>query len=122
MKVILPMILISLVLIIFLIYHNWLIIRTKDISLIKRFKNNSKKRKNINRRYYESYWDSLLINPMNNIKINPWDKEAELLEKVNIHKSRLKKFGESKMNDQIYYKGPKGGIFTISNKGNKKYV
>ncbi|WP_269622740.1 hypothetical protein [Prochlorococcus marinus] len=59
---------------------------------------------------------------MNNIKINPWDKEDELLEKVNIHKSRLKKYGESKMNDQVYYKGPKGGIFTLSNKGNKKYV
>ena len=91
-------------------------------SLIERFK---KRFKNINvrrRRISEEFTNSLLLDPYKNIPIGTWYTEAELREKADIHRSRLSKFGKSKLNGEMLFVGPKGGIYKISSDGKKKYV
>ena len=91
-------------------------------SLIERFK---KRFKNINvrrKRISEEFTNSLLLDPSKNIPIGTWYSEAELREKADIHRSRLNKFGKSKINGEMLFLGPKGGIYKISSDGTKKYV
>ena len=91
-------------------------------SLLNRFRNQFKDNKKLRRRLYERNIDLLLNNPKSNIQTNHWDQDEDLLEKANIHKARLNRYGESMMNGTIYHQCPKGGVFTISNDGEKKYV
>ena len=84
----------------------------------KRFKNINVRRKRI----YEEFSNSLLFDPYKNIPIGTWYSEDELREKADIHRSRLSKFGKSRINGEMLYVGPKGGIYKISPDGKKKYV
>ena len=61
-------------------------------------------------------------NIIKNIPLGTWYSEDELREKADIHRSRLSKFGKSKINGEMLFVGPKGGIYKISNDGKKKYV
>ena len=91
-------------------------------SLIERFKHRFK---NINvrrKRISEEFTNSLLLDPHKNIPIGTWYSENELREKADIHRSRLSKFGKSKINGEMLFLGPKGGIYKISTDGKKKYV
>ena len=91
-------------------------------SLIERFKHRFK---NINvrrKRISEEFNNSLLLDPGKNIPIGPWYSEDELREKADIHRSRLSKFGKSKINGEMLFVGPKGGIYKLSEDGKKKYV
>ena len=64
----------------------------------------------------------LMSDPLRDIRISGYESEKELREKADIHRARLKKFGKSKMNGEILYLGPKGGVFTYSEAGYKKYI
>ncbi len=70
----------------------------------------------------ESIYDNLMQNPENNIRINEWEEETELRTKAEIHRARLNKFGRSKINNEILFLGPKGGIYKLTRDGNKKYI
>ena len=84
----------------------------------KRFKNINVRRKRIT----EEFSNSLLLDPSKNIPLGTWYSEDELREKADIHKSRLSKFGKSKINGEMLFVGPKGGIYKIGSDGKKKYV
>tara|TARA_B100000700_G_scaffold28311_1_gene27006 strand:+ start:811 stop:1173 length:363 start_codon:yes stop_codon:yes gene_type:complete len=91
-------------------------------SLMERFK---QRFNNINvrrKRISEEFTNSLLLDPYKNIPLGTWYSENELREKADIHRSRLSKFGKSKINGEMLFVGPKGGIYKIGDDGKKKYV
>ncbi len=91
-------------------------------SLMERFK---KRFKTINvrrKRISEEFSNSLLLDPCKNIPLGTWYSEDELREKADIHRARLSKFGKSKINGEMLFVGPKGGIYKINDDGKKKYV
>ena len=91
-------------------------------SLMERFK---QRFKNINvrrKRISEEFNNSLLLDPSKDIPLGTWYSEDELREKADIHRARLSKFGKSKINGEMLFVGPKGGIYKISDDGKKKYV
>ena len=94
----------------------------KYSNFLKQFRNSFKSKYHIRTKIYNSYSDLLLKDPNKDITINKWDKGDFLLEKASIHKTRLSKFGKSRMNGQIFYKGPRGGVYTLSEEGEKNYV
>ncbi len=94
----------------------------KESNYLKTFRNNLKSKSHIRKKILNSYSDFVVKDPNKNITINSWDKGEFLLEKANIHKTRLSKYGMSKLNGQIFYKGPRGGVYTLSEEGKKKYV
>ena len=91
-------------------------------NLLYRFKKDFKSSNKYNERISERYNFALLGDPKNNLKINSWDKEYELIEKMQIHRIRLNKFGESKMNNQTYYQESEGNIFIINKDGGKFFI
>ena len=84
----------------------------------QRFKNINVRRKRIS----EEFSNSLLLDPSKNIPLGTWYSEDELREKADIHRARLSKFGKSKINGEMLFVGPKGGIYKISEDGKKKYL
>ena len=84
----------------------------------QRFNNISVRRKRIS----EEFANSLLLDPYKDIPLGTWYSENELREKADIHRARLSKFGKSKINGEMLFVGPKGGIYKISEDGKKKYV
>ena len=84
----------------------------------QRFNNISVRRKRIS----EEFTNSLLLDPCKDIPLGTWYSENELREKADIHRARLSKFGKSKINGEMLFVGPKGGIYKISEDGKKKYV
>ncbi len=84
----------------------------------ERFKNKNVKRERIS----QEFINSLLLDPERNISIGNWYSENELREKADIHRARLSKFGKSKMNGEMLFAGPKGGVYKITKDGKKKYV
>ena len=118
--------LLSIIIIIIFLYFLLLIKKKKRFSnrrtLIERFK---QRFKNINvrrKRISEEFSNSLLLDPHKNIPLGSWYSEDELREKADIHRARLSKFGKSKINGEMLFVGPKGGIYKISDDGKKKYV
>ena len=118
--------LLSIIIIIIFLYFLLLIKKKKRFSnrrtLIERFK---QRFKNINvrrKRISEEFSNSLLLDPYKNIPLGSWYSEDELREKADIHRARLSKFGKSKINGEMLFVGPKGGIYKISDDGKKKYV
>ncbi len=90
--------------------------------LLERFKEKFKN-KNVKReRISQEFINSLLLDPERNITIGNWYSENELREKADIHRARLSKFGKSRMNGEMLFAGPKGGVFKITKNGNKQYV
>ena len=75
-----------------------------------------------NQRIFERYAEYLSSDPYQNINLTEWEREGEILEKVNIHKARLNKYGKSQLNGQIFYLDKKGSIYTISKEGYKDFV
>ena len=83
-----------------------------------RFKNKSRLREKIS----EEFSNSLMIDPEANISIGTWYSDIELKEKADIHRARLSKFGRSKINGEMLFLGPKGGVYKYNDDGIKKYV
>ena len=92
----------------------------KKPSLIKRFKAKFKSNSHFQKRAAESVNNALMSDPNKNISFTNWDKEYELREKADIHRSRLKKYGKSKVNNELLFLGPKGGIYKLTTDGKKK--
>ena len=90
--------------------------------LIQRFKQRFKNRNARRERITEKFKNSLLLDPETNISIGTWYSENELREKADIHRARLSKFGKSKINGEMLFVGPKGGIYKITEEGRRKYV
>ena len=84
----------------------------------QRFNNINVRRKRIT----EEFTNSLLLDPYKNIPLGTWYSEDELREKADIHKARLSKFGKSKINGEMLFAGPKGGVYKITKDGKRKYV
>ena len=117
-----PIFLIIILVCIFLIRNRKKKIFIKRKNLVERFR---QRFKNVNvrrKRIAEEFSNSLILDPFKNIPLGTWYTEDELREKADIHKSRLSKFGKSKINGEMLYVGPKGGIYKITNDGKKKYV
>ncbi len=91
-------------------------------SLIERFKQRFKNINSRRKRISEGYNNSLLLDPDKNIPLGTWYSEEELREKADIHRARLSRFGKSKINGEMLFIGPKGGVYKISEDGKKKYV
>ena len=71
---------------------------------------------------HQEYCDKLIRNPEANINIKSSESNNELIEMTNLHKVRLAKFGQSKLNGVTFFKGPKGGIYIYTKNGKKRYL
>ena len=87
-----------------------------------RFRQKLTSRAHTNQRIFERYAEYLSSNPYQNINLTEWEKEGDILEKANIHKARLNKYGKSKLNGQMFYLDKKGSIYTITKEGEKVFV
>ncbi len=91
-------------------------------NFIGRFKNRFKNKHRLREKISERFANSLMSNPESNIAIGPWYSEIELREKADIHRARLSKYGRSKMNGEMLFLGPKGGVYKYTSEGKKKYL
>ncbi len=107
---------------IFITFRKNNFINRKKLNSLQRFKKTFKGRNHFRDRLVENHSNSLMKNPEENIKIGKWDKEDELREKADIHRARLHKYGRSKMNGEMLYMGPKGGVYKYTSGGKRKYL
>ena len=91
-------------------------------NFIERFKNRFQNKSRLREKLSEKFSDSLMSDPEINISIGPWYSEIELREKADIHRARLNKYGQSKMNGEMLFLGPKGGVYKYNSEGKKKYL
>ena len=84
----------------------------------KRFKSDSRHREKL----VEKVADTLMTDPNINIQLGAWDREDELREKADIHRTRLSKYGYSKLNGEKFFMERDGRVYTSNTDGNKKYV
>ena len=108
------------ILFIYLIYKAFK--KNTSSNSIDRFRQKLTSPAHTNQRIFERYAEYLSSNPYQNINLTEWEREGEILEKVNIHKARLNKYGKSQLNGQIFYLDKKGSIYTISKEGYKDFV
>tara|TARA_Y100001968_G_C19392918_1_gene736605 strand:- start:183 stop:551 length:369 start_codon:yes stop_codon:yes gene_type:complete len=87
-----------------------------------RFKSRFKNRDRLRAKLSEDFSNSLMLDPEYNITISSWYTESELREKADIHRARLSKYGRSKMNGEMLFLGPKGGVYKYNSDGKKKYL
>ncbi len=90
--------------------------------LLDRFRKRFKSKNRLREKLKAEFAESLMTNPMSNIQIGIWDEEDDLREKADIHRARLAKYGKSKMNGEVFFMGPKGGVYKLTDEGKKKYV
>tara|TARA_Y100001968_G_scaffold109317_1_gene98872 strand:- start:601 stop:876 length:276 start_codon:yes stop_codon:yes gene_type:complete len=89
---------------------------------LNRFKLRFKNKNRLREKLSESFSNTLMLDPDSNITIHSWHSELELREKADIHKARLSKYGRSKMNGEMLFLGPKGGVYKYTSEGKKKYL
>tara|TARA_Y100001968_G_scaffold333661_1_gene398144 strand:+ start:77836 stop:78198 length:363 start_codon:yes stop_codon:yes gene_type:complete len=94
----------------------------REGSLLNRFKRKFKNRNRLREKLSENFSSSLMSDPEFNITISAWNNEEELREKADIHRARLSKYGRSRMNGEMLFLGPKGGVFKYNLDGKKKYL
>ncbi len=92
--------------------------RERRSLFLKKFRYKDRRKEKIDNEY-SSY---LMIDPERDISIGVWEEEKDLREKADIHKTRLSKFGRSKMNGELIYKEKNGKIYKLLATGEKKYV
>jgi len=63
-----------------------------------------------------------MADPENDIRIAAWENESELREKADVHRARLNRYGRSKINGEMLFMGPKGGVYKYTASGGKLYV
>ena len=91
-------------------------------SFLSKFKSRFKNRNRLREKLSEDFSNSLMSDPEYNITIGTWYTEEELREKADIHRARLSKFGRSRMNGEMLFLGPKGGVYKYNSEGKKKYI
>tara|TARA_Y100001968_G_C19354452_1_gene716428 strand:+ start:1025 stop:1294 length:270 start_codon:yes stop_codon:yes gene_type:complete len=89
---------------------------------VDKFKARFTHRNRLREKLSEDFSNSLMLDPECNITIGTWYSEAELREKADIHRARLSKYGRSKMNGEMLFLGPKGGVYKYTSDGKKKYI
>ena len=89
---------------------------------LNRFKMRFKEKRIVREKLSERYSNALMLDPETNIIIKSWYSEEDLREKADIHRARLSKYGKSKMNGEMLFMGPKGGIYKYNSEGKKKYI
>ena len=94
----------------------------KKKGFLIRFKNHFSNKSLIRERLSERFSYTLMADPEYNISIGAWYNEIELREKADIHRARLSKYGKSKMNGEMLFLGPKGGVYKYNSDGKKKYL
>ena len=94
----------------------------KQDNLMHRFRKSFQRNNRIKTRFNENLSNSLLIDPSNNIEIGIWDEEDMLREKADIHKSRLIKYGKSKMNGEMLFMDKNKRVYKYTNKQERKYI
>tara|TARA_Y100001968_G_scaffold310922_1_gene332348 strand:- start:898 stop:1266 length:369 start_codon:yes stop_codon:yes gene_type:complete len=95
---------------------------SKGSSLINRFRKRFKDKNRLRERITVEFTNSLVSDPEANISIGTWYSEIELREKADIHRARLSKYGKSKINGEMLFLGPKGGVYKYTPEGRKKYL
>ena len=96
--------------------------RREKSNLLIRFRQKINSKKHIKERTLSSNSNHLMASPDKNITINSWEEEYELREKADIHRSRLSKFGRSKINGEMLFLGEKGRVYKYAKDGAKKYI
>ncbi len=96
--------------------------RIPKTNLIKRFRKRFKSKSRLREKLLAEFSEALMADPESNIQIGVWDREDELREKADIHRSRLKKYGRSTMNGEEFFLGPQSGVYKYNSEGKKKYV
>tara|TARA_Y100001968_G_C19114360_1_gene598797 strand:+ start:20 stop:388 length:369 start_codon:yes stop_codon:yes gene_type:complete len=94
----------------------------KGSSLLNRYRNRFKNKNRLRERITEEFTNSLVSDPEANISIGTWYSEVELREKADIHRARLSKYGKSKINGEMLFLGPKGGVYKYTSEGRKQYL
>ena len=89
---------------------------------MNRFRKKLTSRAYNNQRIFERYAECLVSDPNQNITLTESEDEGDILEKANIHKARLSKYGKSKLNGQVFYLDNHGSVYTVTKKGRKDYV
>ncbi len=91
-------------------------------TVISRFRNKLKGNNRLRARLAYNLSNSLMVDPDSNINLGDHDNENQLREKADIHRARLNKYGHSKINGEVLYLGPKGGVYKFTAEGKKKYI
>ncbi len=116
-------IILGIIVFVFIIYlRNYIFSYKSKSSNLKRFRNKLTSRNHKHQRIFDNHSESLASNPNENIRLADWESEDDIIEKANIHKARLSKFGKSRLNGKIFYLDKEGSIFTIGNNGNRDYL
>ena len=89
---------------------------------INSFKSKFKKSNRLREIAQTDMANHLMNDPSLNINISGHESEPELREKADIHRARLQRYGKSKMNGEMLFLGPRGGIFRYTFNGSKKYI
>ena len=96
--------------------------RQPKSNLVTRFRKKFKSESRHREKLVEKVADILMADPDSNIQIGAWDREEELREKADIHRTRLSKYGHSKLNGEKFFMEKDGQVFKYTNQGTKKYV
>ena len=91
-------------------------------SITNRFRKEFKLKNRFRDKLNEEFLDKLVAKPNSDIKISIWDKDYMLREKAAIHRARLIKYGQSKMNGEMFYREPDGNIYKYTINGHKEYI
>ena len=106
--------------IIFLVYKRINSKKPKNLKLDK-FRNKLKSNQTNIERIFLREEEKIFSNPNINIHIGIYDNEDNINRKSNIHRARLSKFKQSKLNGEMIFQDNEERIYKISN-GNKVYL
>ena len=91
-------------------------------SSIRVFKEKLKHKNRFREKVKTTLSDALMADPKKNIKISAWDQEYILREKADIHRVRLTKYGQSKLNGEMFFKEAGDKVYKYTSDGEKKYI
>ena len=95
---------------------------TIKTNLVGRFRKKFKSDIRHREKLVEKVADVLMADPDNNIQLGAWDREDELREKADIHRTRLSKYGYSKLNGEKFFMEKNGQVYKYTAEGTKTYV
>ena len=87
-----------------------------------RFRKRFKSKNHLQEKFRADLSESLMADPEKNIQIEMLDGEVEMREKADIHRARLSKYGQSRMNGEMLFIGEEGEVYKYTQKGKKKYL
>ena len=89
---------------------------------MKRFTEKLKHKNRFREKVKTTLSDALMADPKNNIKMSAWDQEYILREKADIHRARLTKYGQSKLNGEMFFKEAGDKVYKYSSDGKRQYI